>query len=42
LELPISSSEIRRQLAAGARPPEVPAPVLAYILEHGLYGTGPA
>jgi nicotinate-nucleotide adenylyltransferase len=40
LELPISSSEIRRVLAAGGRPPEVPRPVLDYILEHGLYGTG--
>jgi nicotinate-nucleotide adenylyltransferase len=40
LELPISSSEIRRVLAAGGRPLEVPPPVLDYILEHGLYGTG--
>ena len=40
LELPISSSEIRRVLAAGGRPPEVSRPVLDYILEHGLYGTG--
>jgi len=39
LELAISSSEIRRQLAAGKRPPEVPAAVMDYILEHGLYGT---
>jgi nicotinate-nucleotide adenylyltransferase len=42
LELPISSSEIRRALAAGGRPPEIPRPVLEYILEHGLYGTGVA
>jgi nicotinate-nucleotide adenylyltransferase len=42
LEMAISSSEIRRALAAGARPPEVPAPVLEYILDHGLYGTGVA
>jgi nicotinate-nucleotide adenylyltransferase len=39
LEMAISSSEIRRQLAAGEHPPEVPPLVLAYILEHGLYGT---
>jgi nicotinate-nucleotide adenylyltransferase len=42
LELAISSSEIRRELAAGARPAEVPKTVLDYILEHGLYGTGEA
>jgi nicotinate-nucleotide adenylyltransferase len=41
LELPTSSSEIRRQLAAGQRPAEVPRPVLDYILQHGLYGTAP-
>jgi nicotinate-nucleotide adenylyltransferase len=41
LELAISSSAIRRQLAAGGRPPEVPAPVMDYILAHGLYGTRP-
>lgn len=39
LELAISSSEIRRELAAGGRPAEVPKAVLDYILEHGLYGT---
>jgi nicotinate-nucleotide adenylyltransferase len=39
LELAISSSEIRRALAGGCRPPEVPPPVLDYILQHGLYGT---
>jgi nicotinate-nucleotide adenylyltransferase len=42
LELAISSPEIRRELAAGRRPPEVPRAVLDYILEHGLYGTGAA
>jgi nicotinate-nucleotide adenylyltransferase len=42
LHLPISSSDIRRALQGGERPPEVPAAVLAYILEHGLYGTGRA
>ena len=40
LELAISSSEIRRQLALGMRPAEVPRAVLDYIVEHGLYGTG--
>ena len=39
LELPVSSSDIRRALAAGERPPEVPPRVLDYILAHGLYGT---
>jgi len=38
LDLPVSSSEIRKALAAGLHPAEVPAPVLAYIFEHGLYG----
>lgn len=42
LDLPISSSEIRRALAAGERPPDVPPPVLDYILRHGLYGTAVA
>ena len=37
LDLPVSSSEIRRELAAGDRPTEVPDCVLEYILEHGLY-----
>jgi len=36
--LPVSSSEIRRRLAAGQAPPELPTRVLAYIREHGLYG----
>jgi nicotinate-nucleotide adenylyltransferase len=39
LEMAISSSEIRKQLASGGRPSEVPPAVMAYILEHGLYGT---
>jgi nicotinate-nucleotide adenylyltransferase len=39
LDLPVSSSEIRKALAAGERPGNVPPPVLAYILDHGLYGT---
>jgi len=38
IELPVSSSEIRRALAAGERPAEVPEPVLEYIFSHGLYG----
>lgn len=38
LDLPISSSAIRRRLAAGERPAEVPECVLDYIYEHGLYG----
>lgn len=40
VELPISSSEIRKALAAGRRPEELPKRVLDYILKHGLYGTG--
>ena len=40
LELAISSSEIRRTLAAGGRPLSVPPAVMEYILAHGLYGTG--
>jgi nicotinate-nucleotide adenylyltransferase len=39
LDLPVSSSEIRRALAVGSRPVEVPDGVLEYILEHGLYGS---
>jgi nicotinate-nucleotide adenylyltransferase len=35
--LPVSSSEIRRQLAAGEIPPELPPAVGRYIAEHGLY-----
>jgi nicotinate-nucleotide adenylyltransferase len=37
LELPVSSSEIRRALAAGQSPSEVPATVLDYTKQHGLY-----
>ena len=37
LELPVSSSEIRRALAAGQCPSEVPASVLEYTKRHGLY-----
>jgi nicotinate-nucleotide adenylyltransferase len=39
LDLPVSSSEIRRALAAGERPAEVPDRVLEYIFERGLYGS---
>jgi len=35
--LPVSSSEIRRRLAAGETPAELPGPVAAYIKEKGLY-----
>lgn len=38
LDLPYSSSAIRRALAAGAHPAEVPEPVLRYIYRNGLYG----
>jgi nicotinate-nucleotide adenylyltransferase len=37
VNLPVSSSEIRRRLAAGDEDVDVPASVLAYITEHGLY-----
>jgi len=37
LELPVSSSEIRRQLAVGRRPAEVPGAVMDYIVHKGLY-----
>jgi len=36
--LPVSSSEIRAQLAAGIEPPELPSAVMHYIRTHGLYG----
>jgi nicotinate-nucleotide adenylyltransferase len=39
LALPVSSSEIRKALAAGQQPGELPRRVLDYILSHGLYGT---
>ena len=37
VDLPYSSSSIRKALAAGERPEALPAPVLEYILDHGLY-----
>jgi nicotinate-nucleotide adenylyltransferase len=36
--LPVSSSEIRRWLAAGEIPPQLPAGVAEYIARRGLYG----
>lgn len=38
VELPVSSSEIRRSLARGEAPDAVPAEVLRYIRENNLYG----
>ena len=35
--LPVSSSEIRRRLALGEMPDELPDAVGRYIIEHGLY-----
>lgn len=37
LDMPVSSSEIRRELAAGSAPSAVPAAVMQYIHVHGLY-----
>jgi nicotinate-nucleotide adenylyltransferase len=37
LDLPVSSSELRRRLATGGRPAEISGPVLQYIQQHGLY-----
>ena len=37
LALPVSSSGIRKQLAAGEIPAELPDPVAQYIAENGLY-----
>ena len=37
LALPVSSSEIRRQLAAGNIPAELPPEVAQYIVQKGLY-----
>jgi len=41
LALPVSSSEIRRKLAAGEMPEELPPAVSRYIFERGLYQTSP-
>ena len=37
--LPISSSEIRLALAQGRTPAEIPAKVMEYIRDHGLYSS---
>jgi len=37
INLPVSSSEIRRRLAAGEQDVPVPEGVLRYIRERGLY-----
>ncbi len=37
LALPVSSTDLRRRLAEGESPSELPSKVLAYIREHGLY-----
>ncbi len=37
LELPVSSSEIRAEIARGRFDVPVPEPVIRYIREHGLY-----
>ena len=39
LDLPVSSSDIRKQVADGAEEVAVPAAVLTYIRERGLYGS---
>jgi len=41
VDLPVSSSEIRRALGAGEHPRELPERVLEYILRHGLYARVP-
>jgi nicotinate-nucleotide adenylyltransferase len=38
VNLDVSSSEIRRALAAGEHPKGLPQPVLEYAVEHRLYG----
>lgn len=38
IELPVSSSAIREDLAAGRVPAMLPPPVFAYIRDHRLYG----
>jgi nicotinate-nucleotide adenylyltransferase len=37
LALEVSSTDIRRRLALGEKPSEVPASVLLYVIEHRLY-----
>jgi nicotinate-nucleotide adenylyltransferase len=38
VDMPVSSSQIREQLASGRLPPELPEQVAAYIARHALYG----
>lgn len=38
LALPVSSTDLRRQLTAGESPSELPSTVLQYIRDHHLYG----
>lgn len=42
LDLPVSSSEIREELAAGRLPSDLPGSVAEYIAQRGLYGYHPA
>jgi len=41
LDLPVSSSDVRRQLTEGSEGVPVPEAVLRYIREHGLYRSQP-
>ena len=38
----VSATALRAALARGEAPQALPAPVLAYIREHRLYGAAPA
>ncbi len=42
LAVPVSSSDIRADLAQGRECPELPPVVMDYIRQHGLYGYRPA
>jgi nicotinate-nucleotide adenylyltransferase len=42
IALPVSSSEIRHELASGHLSPDLPQPVANYIAQHRLYGYLPA
>ncbi len=39
LALPVSSSEVRQQLASGTATPDLPPAVAQFIREHSLYGS---
>jgi nicotinate-nucleotide adenylyltransferase len=41
IALPVSSSDIRQDLANGRLPPDLPKPVANYIAKHHLYGYHP-